>query len=104
MFSLGEHPPQFQAGDSIKFETRQQGKYVNAVNVVPWTDGGVQTAPEVPRINATVRGFVQGRANSFSGGKSQQEKDYWAKKDATQEVTQKRIEIQAARNAAIEAA
>jgi hypothetical protein len=99
LYSLGEHPPTFKVGDSIQFEVNPRGKYLYARDIVPWTDGGSTEAP-------AVKSFVP-RANSGgrkSFGKSDEEKAYWAKKDATQEVTQRRIEIQAARNAAIETA
>lgn len=96
MYSLGERAPSFKEGDSIQFETLQRGKYVNAVNVAPWVSDGTTTAPTV---TSTAR-----KIYNATGGKSLEEKAYWNKRDATQEVTQRRIEIQAARNAAIEAA
>ncbi len=101
MFSLGEHPPSFKEGDSIKFETVQKGRYINAVNVVPWEGTGTATAPAVQNVARS-----SGRSNYVGGrsGKSDEEKAYWQAKDAKQDVIQKKIEIQAARNAAIEAA
>lgn len=103
LYSLGEHPPTFKVGDSIQFEVAQKGKYVYARDIVPWTDGGAVSSPQVSE--SVTGGGDRGRSKpAFSGraGKSQEERDYWAKKDAVQEVTQRRIEIQAARNAAIE--
>jgi hypothetical protein len=100
LYSLGEHPPTFEVGASIQFDVTQKGRYTYAKDITPWTDGSTQEAPRV--ANYTKSGSVGGR-KSF-GGKSQEEKDYWAKRDAQQEVTQRRIEIQAARNAAIETA
>lgn len=100
MYSLGERAPSFKEGDSIQFETLQRGKYVNAVNVAPWVSDGTTTAPTVPSTARTSGWTTTGQR----GGKSSEEKVYWAKKDAASEVTQRRIEIQAARNAAIEAA
>jgi hypothetical protein len=108
LYSLGEHPPTFQVGDSIQFDITQKGKYVYAKDIVPWTDGGGVESPQVGQREAS-RGDSKGRTFKplYSGGKagkSQEERDYWAKKDAVSEVTQRRIEIQAARNAAIETA
>jgi hypothetical protein len=108
LYSLGEHSPTFKVGDSIKFEVKQKGKYLYAQDIVPWTGDGVQTAPAV--------GATVSRQNSYSGKgsfKGNAKKDeYWDEKEARdiereryqREVTQPRIEIQAARNAAIEAA
>jgi hypothetical protein len=97
MFSLGERTPSFKEGDSIQFETVQKGRYVNAINVAPWDGQGAVTAPPVAHTTRKL----------FGGGvpsKSSEEKAYWAKRDANQEITQRKIEIQAARNAAIETA
>jgi hypothetical protein len=100
LYSLGEHSPTFKVGDSIKFDVKQKGKYLYAQDIVPWTDGATQTAPTVGNVS---RAYSGGRsAKSF--GKSDEEKAYWANKDLVAAETQKRIEIQAARNAAIEAA
>lgn len=105
--SLGEHPPTFKEGDSIQFDSVTKGKYNYAQNVTPWVDGGAAQAPRVNSFsnasNNSGGGYRGGRAKSF-GGKSDEEKLYWSKKDATQELVQKKIEIQAARNAAIETA
>jgi hypothetical protein len=100
-YSLGERAPTFTEGASIQFEVDQRGKYLYAKDIVPWTDGG---ATDGPQLRQTAGPGKQGFYKKPFGGKSQEEKDYWAKKDATQEVTQRRIEIQAARNAAIETA
>ncbi len=101
LYSLGEHPPTFKVGDSLQFDVTQKGKYLYAKDIVPWVDGG---ATEAPRVGyATSGGSYKGKSKGF-GGKSEEEKQYWAKRDATQEVVQRRIEIQAARNAAIETA
>jgi hypothetical protein len=101
MYSLGERAPTFKEGDSIKFETDQKGKYLYAKDIVPWEGTGTGTAPPVQAVARSYGrgGFVGGKA-----GKSDEEKAYWANKDLVAAETQKRIEIQAARNAAIEAA
>jgi hypothetical protein len=106
-FSLGKRAPTFREGDSIQFETKQSGKYTDAIDIQPWTDGGSTEAPRIASVG-NASGYTGNRSGggfkkSF-GGKSDEEKQYWAKRDATQEVTQRRIEIQAARNAAIETA
>jgi hypothetical protein len=100
-YSLGEHPATFNVGDAIKFEIHQRGKYTYARDIVPWTEG-VSEAPKVEQVTNSKPYRKTG--SGFKSGKSDEEKQYWAKKDATQEVTQRRIEIQAARNAAIETA
>jgi hypothetical protein len=107
-FSLGKRAPTFREGDSIQFETKQSGKYTDAIDIQPWTDGGSVEAPRIASVgnapnNSGYRSYGGGK-KPFTGGKSQEEKDYWLKKDAAAEVTQRRIEIQAARNAAIETA
>jgi hypothetical protein len=94
-YSLGERAPTFNEGDSIQFEVETRGRYAYAKDIVQWAETGSAEAPRVPS-----RPYRANSQKSF--GKSQEEKDYWAKRDATQEVTQRRIEIQAARNAAIE--
>lgn len=103
-YSLGEHPATFNEGDSIQFTVQTRGKYNYAKDIVPWVDGGAAEGPALPV--ETDGGGYKGKFKSYSskgfGGKSTEERDYWTKKDATQEVTQRRIEIQAARNAAIE--
>lgn len=104
LYSLGEHPPTFKVGDSIQFEVNQRGKYLYARDIVPWVGDGATESPQVGNgtsRSGTSTGYAGGGRKAF-GGKSQEEKDYWSKKDATNEVTQRRIEIQAARNAAIE--
>lgn len=106
LYSLGEHPPTFGVGDSIQFEVNQRGKYLYARDIVPWIDGGTTESPKLSSeasARSSRASYTASPRKSF-GGKSQEEKDYWAKKDATNETTQRRIEIQAARNAAIETA
>ena len=108
-YSIGERAPTFTEGSSIEFDVVTRGSRAYAQNIVPWVDGGAATAPGVESVSnaqgrAPSRGFQKGSGGSFRGGKSDEEKAYWAKRDEQQEVTQRRIEIQAARNAAIEAA
>lgn len=116
-FSLGKDKPTFKEGDAIQFDTQQQGKYTYARNIAPWTESGAVSSPPVASIaNASSNSSFTPRAGkrSWNGGGSSgtNEKDeYWRRKeerDLAKEgeyaQTQKRIEIQAARNAAIETA
>jgi hypothetical protein len=104
-YSLGEHAPTFKEGDSIQFDVQQRGKYVYAKEIEPWTDGGATQAPSVAgTVGAGSAGFNRSaprRGGYSAGGKSDEEKSYWSNRDAKEIVTQRRIEIQAARNAAI---
>lgn len=106
-YSLGTKTPTFKEGDSIKFDTKQSGKYINALNIVPWKEEGVKETTQVTS-NLTKPAFGgwkgQPSKGGFQGIKSQEEKDYWKKKDASNADVQRRIEIQAARNAALVAA
>jgi hypothetical protein len=110
-YSLGKDKPTFKEGDSIQFETNPVGKYTYAKDIAPWTDGGVASAPSVASVTNTQsnRSFG-GKGRSFGGGTAAKD-EYWAAKEARDiakegdyALTQKRIEIQAARNAAIAAA
>lgn len=94
-YSAGFNAPQFAEGSSIQFEFEQNGNFRNAKNIVPWTSDGEQVAPPV-------KSFVNKAGGRSFGGKSEEEKAYWSNRDAKEVVTQRRIEIQAARNAAIE--
>jgi hypothetical protein len=102
-YSLGEHTPTFKEGDSIQFDVQQRGKYVYAKEIEPWTDGGTQQSPSVVSTvgNNYSRGSAPRGRFAGGGGKSDEEKSYWSNRDAKEIVTQRRIEIQAARNAAI---
>jgi hypothetical protein len=105
-YSLGERSFQYNEGDSIQFNVQTRGKYVYAQDITPWDGAGATQAPSIPTgsgATGSPRPAYGGR-KSFGGGKSDEEKQYWAKKDEQAEVTQRRIEIQAARNAAIETA
>jgi hypothetical protein len=101
-FNLGDHAPQFKEGDSVQFDVVTKGTRLHAQNVAPWTGGGAEQAPPIQAFAGRPNGNYTRKP--FVAGKSEQEKEYWANKDAKQEETQRRIEIQAARNAAIETA
>lgn len=111
-YSLGKDKPTFNEGDSIQFETKTVGKYTYAKDIAPWTDGGTTQGESVARVaNAAPNRSFGGKGRSFGGGASAAKDEYWANKEARDiakegeyAVTQKRIEIQAARNAAIETA
>lgn len=111
-YSLGKDPATFKEGDSIQFDTKTVGKYTYAKDIAPWTDGGTTQGESVARVaNAATNRSFSGKGRSFGGGASAAKDEYWAAKEARDiakegawEVTQKRIEIQAARNAAIETA
>lgn len=96
-YSVGFTAPTFKEGDSIQFVETQRGNYFDAKDVVPWQGSGVQQAPPVAR--SVAGGAWRGRA---AGPKDQAKDKYWEDKAKTDVVTQRRIEIQAARNAAIE--
>ncbi len=98
-YSVGFQAPQFKEGDSIQFEVVQRGNFFDAKNVAMW-ESGTAAAP-APSVRAFAGKPSFGK-KPFTAGKSQEEKDYWANKDSKAEETQRRIEVQAARNAAIE--
>jgi hypothetical protein len=112
-FSLGDKKPTFTEGESIQFDTQPKGKYTYAINIAPWTDGGtVSSAPVASVANGASNGW-KGRGGFQRGGSggANEKDEYWRRKeerDLAKEgdyaATQKRIEIQAARNAAIETA
>lgn len=110
-FSLGDKPATFNEGDALQFETYVRGKYTYAQNISPWTDGGTTSGSDVVSVAngasdqwKNKRGFQRGG----SGGAAKEA--FWDAKELrdiereryNREVTQPRIEIQAARNAAIE--
>lgn len=116
-FSLGDKKPTFNEGESIQFDTQAKGKYTYAINIAPWTDGGTISSPTVSSVanassNSSFTPRARGQSWNRGGASSASEKDeYWRRKeerDLAKEgeyaTTQKRIEIQAARNAAIETA
>lgn len=116
-YSLGKDIPTFKEGDSIQFDTNQQGKYTYARNIAPWSDGGTAQSTPVSQVAASAssggwqRRGAGGGGKSFGGGDAAAKEAYWRAKeerDIAKEgeyaATQKRIEIQAARNAAIETA
>jgi hypothetical protein len=114
-YSLGERAPTFQEGDSIQFSSITKGRYQYAQDIQPWVDGGATSSPGVAEVaNASRQAPAGGFRKSFGAARGgAQEKDkYWADKETRdiereryqREVTQPRIEIQAARNAAIAAA
>lgn len=121
MYSLGKDKPTFIEGDSIQFETKQVGKYTYAKDIAPWSDGGTATGVPVDRVAEAASSRTDGSSNQWkgrggfqrrgSGGAGADKDEYWKRKeerDIAKEgeyaLTQKRIEIQAARNAAIETA
>lgn len=99
-YGLGFTAPQFKEGSSVQFDIVQRGNYFDAKNIVPWDGSGDQPAPPVREVVAKP-GFSGGK-RPFGGGKSEEEKAYWGNRDAKEKDTQKRIEVQAARNAALE--
>lgn len=99
-YSAGWNAPTFKEGDSIQFDIVQRGSYLDAKNITPWTDGVADQGADVRSIVKSVPSSFYKKP--FAAGKSAEEKEYWANKDLKQEETQRRIEIQAARNAAIE--
>lgn len=120
-FSLGKDTPTFIEGDSIQFDTNLVGKYTYAKNIAPWADGGTATGAPVASIAAAASSGGNGQSNGWKGrsgpqrggfgGAGASKDEYWAAKEARDiakegeyALTQKRIEIQAARNAAIETA
>lgn len=112
-FSLGKDKPTFKEGDPIQFDTNTVGKYTYAKDVAPWTDGGVSQGSSVASVaNAQPSRSFGNKGRSFGGnGGSAARDEYWAAKEARDiakegeyALTQQRIEVQAARNAAIAAA
>jgi hypothetical protein len=112
-YSIGKDKPTFQEGDSIQFETKVVGRHTYARDIAPWADGGTTNSAPVAQVAAQASVPKQWggkpRGGGFGGGAAKDE--YWAAKEARDiakegeyALTQKRIEIQAARNAAIETA
>lgn len=90
-FGLGRVAPTFKEGDQLSFEavpSKREGNY----------DVKAET------IKLSTETLVRVEDYSMSGAKKQvvlQKDDYWKNREDRDLVTQKRIEIQAARNAAI---
>lgn len=99
-YSLGSRAPNFSKGQSIQFEVDTRGTRNYAKNVSPWEGSGESEAPAVRQV--ANRGGNTRTPWAGKGGKAPEEKAYWESRQAKEEVTQRRIEIQAARNAAIE--
>jgi hypothetical protein len=105
-YSVGERSLQFNEGDSVQFNVETRGKYAYAKDLTPWTDGGATSAPAVPSGPR----FTP-KSNKSFGANAAKDK-YWEDKEKRdlereryqREVTQPRIEVQAARNAAIQTA
>jgi hypothetical protein len=118
-YSLGKDKPTFKEGDAIQFETNPVGRYTYAKDIAPWADGGTTSGEPVSRVASAASSGSYAQGNSWKGrGGSQRgssdaaaKEAYWRAKeerDLAKEGeyanTQKRIEVQAARNAAIETA
>lgn len=120
-YSLGKDVPTFKEGDSIQFDTNPVGKYTYAKNIAPWTDGGTATGAPVANVAAAASSSGNGPGNSWKGrggsqrggfGGAGKKDEYWDAREQRdiewqnhqRNVVQPRIEIQAARNAAIETA
>jgi hypothetical protein len=116
-YSLGERSLPYNEGDSIQFNVETRGNYSYAQQIEPWNDGGAGT-PSVGHVAASAPsrdGEPKPYRRSFQGGNKSggsAKDDFWNDKEKRdiereryqREVTQPKIEIQAARNAAIETA
>lgn len=107
-YRLGKISPQFSEGSSIQFDavTKGANTYVNEAPS-PWTDGGATQAPAIPTTGGVYsggQGGYKGGAGKKPYGKSEEEKVYWKARELRDVTVQKKIEIQAARNAALVAA
>ncbi len=90
-YNLGKVPPMFSEGQTISFYGNP-GKRAGNVDVTPES---VTIVTEQP-VEHSVANGARRSAEVVTKDK------YWENREARDEVTQKRIEIQAARNAAIE--
>jgi hypothetical protein len=88
-YRLGNTPPSFKEGDSVRFETAQKGQNTYARNVVLWKEDGVTSSKPASEI-----------ARSSSGPKTSDE--FWRNKEQRDVLVQSRIELQSCRNSAIE--
>lgn len=86
-YRLGDRPPNFSEGDSVKFEPNTKGANTYANGVVPWKEDGTP---------------VTGRAVSSVAAKASNKDDFWERKELRDISVQKRIEIQSCRNSAID--
>lgn len=95
-YNLGEVKPNFSEGQTVSFDGeagKRQGTFNVKAGSVQVLDAAVVKPTEYSMAAAT--GGAK-RTESFIGKDA-----YWSNREAKDEVTQKRIEIQAARNAAI---
>lgn len=87
-YRLGEKKPPFvQDGASIQFDIDWKGNNASAKNVAPWMEQVVPAALQTPIPYAPPAAAKD---------------NYWNNKEKADVARQKKIEIQAARNAAIE--
>lgn len=90
-YRLGQRPPTFSEGDSVRFDTAQKGNSTYANNVVPWKENGVA-------VPTSTKPDVVARAATTAFDKE----SYWANKEARDVGVQARIELQSCRNSSIE--
>lgn len=104
-YRLGKITPQFAEGASIQFDavTKGQNTYVNE-SPAPWVGDGTSLAPAVQSVRQDSNGGYYKGSGKKPFGKSEEEKAYWKGREVRDVTVQQKIEIQAARNAAIQTA
>lgn len=87
-YGFGFDAPDFEVGDVIEFDTKQNGKYTNVDN---------KTVKLISKAAEEKKSSGSGVTTSSSMSKN----DYWEQRAEKDEETQKSIKYQAARNSAI---
>ena len=96
-YSCGLDNPQIKKGDKIEFDFDTNGDWHNV------TPGSVKITQSGPEIVEAKKGFGGFARRGPSPGAAEKEK-YWEDKAIRDVDTQKRIQLQASRNSAIEVA
>lgn len=77
-------------GTMVNYDATQNARgYWDAKNIVPVQGGAPAASTPQYAPNANGGGFRKGAGKPYTGGKSQEEKDYWNKRDAKEELKEK---------------
>lgn len=103
-YSGGFDPLPFVEGETIEFQMAKNSKGYEEVDrstIRKLVGEEAVAAQPVAQVAGSGGGFRKAGFGGRPFGKSPEEKDYWAKREARDIQTQKRIEIQSCRNSAI---
>ena len=92
-----------QQGDTVSFTVEQNGQYLNVVrNSLQVIGGGTPQQPQ-QQYQAPAQSYAKPQRRSESSGGGMTKDDYWKNREERDVETQKRIQLQAARKAAVAA-